>query len=171
MAMTLSKIGVVIYLLFFLAIDLVFTRAIFVHTLPTWLQTWFQTSNVELAAKCILTGSVGGLLYTLRAVYLSACVRNDWNIRWVAWYLIRPITSAIAGWIAWLFSEAGLLVLDAKIVPNSGELGFLALALIAGLNVDRFLAKVEDVARSLWGIEPSRATTDKHQEKKTDEGN
>ena len=37
------------------------------------------------------------------------------------------------------------------------DLGFLALAFIAGLNVDKFIAKVEDIAQASWGIEKSRA--------------
>jgi hypothetical protein len=32
------------------------------------------------------------------------------------------------------------------------------LAFIAGFNVDKFLAKIEDVARAVWGIEKTRAS-------------
>jgi len=35
-------------------------------------------------------------------------------------------------------------------------LGFLALAFIAGLNVDKFITKIEDIAQATWGIEKSR---------------
>jgi hypothetical protein len=36
-------------------------------------------------------------------------------------------------------------------------LGFYVLAFIAGLNVDKFLSKIEEIAQTTWGIEKSRA--------------
>ncbi len=31
-------------------------------------------------------------------------------------------------------------------------MGFFALAFIAGFNVDKFVAKIEEVAKAVWGI-------------------
>jgi len=52
--------------------------------------------------------------------------------------------------------RAGLLVLDAKQNDNSNLLGFYALSFIAGLNVDNFVKKLEDIAQATWGIKKSR---------------
>ena len=52
--------------------------------------------------------------------------------------------------------KAGLLLLEAKSSETSSDLGFFALAIIAGLNVDKFVSKVEDIAQATWGIERSR---------------
>jgi hypothetical protein len=62
--------------------------------------------------------------------------------------------------VSWLFLKAGLIVLESSQNPNSSNLGLYALAFIAGLNVDRFLGKLEEIAQSIWGIEKSRASKD-----------
>jgi hypothetical protein len=44
-------------------------------------------------------------------------------------------------------------------VSSSGEqaaFGYLAVAFIAGYNVDNFLKKIESIAKSSWGIGKSR---------------
>jgi hypothetical protein len=108
--------------------------------------------------KCCLFGGIGGCLYCLRAVYLNACVRNEWASHWIPWYFIRPVVSCISGGAAFVFLKAGLLVLESAPGDQSSGLGFLALAFIAGLNVDKFIGKLEDIAQSVWGIEKSRAS-------------
>ena len=115
-------------------------------------------SALEELVKCCLFGGIGGCLYCLRAVYLNACVRQGWAIQWVPWYLIRPIVSCISGGAAFIFLKAGLLVLESVSDTQSSGFGFLALAFVAGLNVDKFIGKLEDIAQSIWGIEKSRAS-------------
>jgi len=119
--------------------------------LPHW---W---SSIGLVVTCALIGGVGGVVYCLRAVYLNVCVRKSWDEKWQVWYFIRPIVSHICGAVSFLFLKAGLLLLEAQPKGESTELGFMALAFIAGLNVDKFIAKVEDIAQASWGIEKSRA--------------
>ena len=77
---------------------------------------------------------------------------------WQPWYYIRPIVSIACGAASYLFLTAGLLVLEAGQRPDATDLGFYTLAFIAGLNVDRFIAKIEDIAQATWGIEPSRVS-------------
>lgn len=120
--------------------------------LPSWLEPF------SLAYQCALIGAVGGIVYCLRAVYLHRSVRNSWDPNWTTWYIIRPIVSSIVGLVAFIFLNAGLLVLDAEHKTSSNHYGFLALSFVAGLNVDRFLVKIEDIARTAWGIRPSRTS-------------
>lgn len=119
--------------------------------LPEWLVA------VRLPFRCILAGGFGGAVYCLRGVYLNACVRKQWDGDWWPWYYIRPLVSLVCGGVSFVFLKAGLLLLEAATQhPDATQLGYLALAFIAGLNVDKFIAKVEDIAQATWGIEKSR---------------
>lgn len=113
---------------------------------------------LKIPLLCIATACVGGCAYCLRAIYLNKCVYQRWDPTWHIWYFIRPITSMVSGGVSYLFLSAGLLILDSKSNSNSTEIGFLALAFIAGYNVDKFFAKIEDVAKTIWGIEKSGAS-------------
>jgi len=118
--------------------------------MPSWVagsRLWFL---------CTLAGGVGGCVYCLRAVYLNACVQKQWDPDWQPWYYIRPFVSLICGAVSCLFLKAGLLVLESSQKQDASELGFLALAFVSGLNVDKFIAKVEDIAQASWGIEKTR---------------
>ncbi|ARP52323.1 hypothetical protein ACMHYO_07015 [Allopusillimonas ginsengisoli] len=123
-----------------------------------WLPQPYEVLRIPL--MCAMLGGGGGCLYCLRAVYLNKCVHNRWASHWNAWYFIRPITSFASGGISYLFLKAGLLILESDARHNASEMGFFALAFIAGLNVDKFMAKIEDVAQAVWGIERSRASKD-----------
>ncbi len=112
--------------------------------------------ELHLATRCSIAGAFGGVTYCLRGIYLSVSVRKDWDPTWLTWFFLRPFVSAITGTVSYVFIRAGLLVLEASRHPDATTLGFLALAFIAGLNVDRFITRLEDLARAAWGIRPSR---------------
>lgn len=114
---------------------------------------------VLLGLKCAMTGGLGGCLYCLRAIYLNYSARGQWSSDWYPWYIIRPIVSAGSGAVAYLFLKAGLLILESGTHPDASKLGFYAISFVAGLNVDKFMKKIEDVAQSVWGIEKSRTAS------------
>ena len=114
---------------------------------------------IRVGLACSATAGIGGALYCLRAVYLSRAVRNDWSPDWYWWYFLRPLASFICGGASCLFLNAGLLVLESKTQGGATEVGFYALAFVAGLNVDKFVQKIESVAYAVWGIEKSRAAS------------
>jgi uncharacterized membrane protein len=122
-----------------------------------WLPLPYEVLRIPL--MCGAIAGVGGCLYCLRAVYLNKCVRKSWDPDWHIWYFLRPITSLVAGAVSYLFLKAGLLVLESSSNENASEIGFFALAFIAGLNVDKFVSKIEEVAKAVWGIERSRASS------------
>lgn len=140
-----------IYLLFVLVADLYTSIYLVSSRLPSWFEPF------KLAGLCALVGGIGGVTYCLRGIYLNACVRNSWDPKWLPWYFIRPVVSHICGGVSFAFLRTGLLVLDSSPRPDGYHLGFIVLAFIAGLNVDRFLGKIEDVAQTTWGIEKSRS--------------
>jgi hypothetical protein len=115
-------------------------------------------AGADLLFECILIAGFGGILYCLRSVYLSFSVKKEWAQEWIILYFIRPIVSLLCGGVSFLFLKAGLLVLEAKRQADSSNLGFLAFAFIAGLNVDKFIAKIEELAKATWGVEKTKAT-------------
>lgn len=121
-----------------------------------WLPQPYEVIRIPL--MCGAIACVGGCVYCLRAIYLNKSVRKTWDPAWHTWYFLRPLTSLASGTISYLFLKAGLLVLESKTSTDSSDYGFFALAFIAGFNVDKFLAKIEDVARAVWGIEKTRAS-------------
>ncbi|ALK92315.1 hypothetical protein L103DPR2_01919 [Limnohabitans sp. 103DPR2] len=112
--------------------------------------------DLRVAVLCVLFGGLGGITYCLRGVYLNACVRKQWDVGWLPWYVLRPVVSLILGGVSFLFVKTGLLLLGSAQTVNGPPLGIWALAFIAGLNVDRFLAKIEEIGSTAWGVEPSR---------------
>ena len=132
-----------------------------------WLPTPYAPLRVPL--MCGAIAYIGGCLYCFRAIYLNKCIRKKCDPDWHVWYFIRPLTSTIAGAISYLFLKAGLLVLESSSNVGASEMGFFALAFIAGFNVDKFVAKIEEVAKAVWGIEKTRSSTNndaKNSEKK-----
>jgi uncharacterized membrane protein len=121
-----------------------------------WLPAPYAPLRVPL--MCGAIAYVGGALYCFRAIYLNKCVYKRWDPDWHVWYFIRPISSTIAGAVSYLFLKAGLLVLESSSNAGASEIGFFALAFIAGFNVDKFVAKIEEVAKAVWGIDKSRSS-------------
>lgn len=141
---------IIAYLGFIAVVDSALLAVMRIGLMPPW---W---TALGLVLPCALIGGVGGVVYCLRGVYLNACVRKSWDDQWQPWYYIRPVVSHLCGAVSFLFLKAGLLLLEAQPKTQSTDLGFLALAFIAGLNVDKFITKIEDIAQATWGIEKSR---------------
>ena len=56
-------------------------------------------------------------------------------------------------------------MLESGTKSGASEIGFYALAFVAGLNVDKFVGKIEDVAQAVWGIDKSRSRKDAEEHK------
>jgi len=154
---------VVAYLVLFLVVLGVLLSFDLRNLLPAWMGPY------SFLYRCSLIGGLGGVVYCLRAVYLNRSVQNNWKPEWEIWYFLRPIVSCLAGIVAYIFLEAGLLILDAQEGEVTSPYGFLALSFIAGLNVDGFINRIEDIAQSAWGIRPSRTSEkSKGRDNKTD---
>lgn len=111
-----------------------------------------------LVFQCGIAGGSGGALYCLRGLYLNVSVKDQWDGKWALWYLARPVASVVMGVMAYVFIRAGLLVLEATDQESSSQYGYLAVAFLAGLNVDNFIKKFESFADSAFGIGKSRAS-------------
>ncbi len=141
--------GVLGYLLLFI------TALIWAYVATrTSTQAWITDNAFPI--RMSICGGVGGAIYLLRAIYLRSCVHNDWDGGWLPWYLIRPWVSLLCGFVSYILLSAGLIILDSSRIEEAADYGFYVLALLVGLNVDRFLVRIEEVGQSVFGIEKSR---------------
>jgi hypothetical protein len=150
------KQGSLLFVVFYLVACFILSL-LFLHYILFKLPTTYI--DYKLFFSCTGISAIAGVFYCLRGVYLNYCVKSNWDTKWMPWYMIRPFTSLISGGASYIFLKAGLLVLDAKVQSPDANLGFFALAFIAGLNVDKFITKIEEVAEVTWGISKSRAST------------
>lgn len=141
---------IILYLLALITALLCLSGLILIDQIPVALIPY------KAGLMCATIGGFGGCIYCLRSVYLNACVKKQWDADWHVWYYIRPLVSIACGAVSFLFLKAGLLVLESGSKQDSTDLGFYAFAFVAGLNVDKFIAKIEDIAQAAWGIEKSR---------------
>lgn len=114
--------------------------------------------KIELIIQCCLISTLGGVIYCTRAIYINRCVHDNWDSAWTVWYYLRPIVSLVCGAVSYVFLKAGLIFLDASQEVDQGTFGYLAFSFLAGLNVDKFVKKLEDVGKAVFGIEPSRSS-------------
>jgi hypothetical protein len=120
---------------------------------------YLPNDTFKLAIYCGIAGGIGGITYCLRGIYLNACVKKQWDNDWAPWYYIRPIVSFICGIVGFIFLKAGLIILEARQIESPSNYAFYAFAFAAGLNVDKFIEKIEDIAQVTWGIKKSRTAT------------
>jgi hypothetical protein len=138
--------GVIAYLAFLLAAGV--AGAI-------WLD---QVNSTSLAPErltffaCLIAAFGGGLVNCGRAIYLNACVRRKWDRAWHPWYYVRPVLSAMIGVVAFAFIRAGLFVFGGGEVGKGSVWAFVAIAFIAGYNVQRFLEQLEAISELAFGI-------------------
>jgi len=120
--------------------------------MPTW-----YVSNI-LFINSALMGSLGGIIYCLRGIYVNKSFKKEWDVDWHIWYYLRPLTSLISGFVSCIFLKAGLLTLDVGDSSGNIHFGYFAVAFIAGYNVDNFMKKIESLAKTVWGIEKSKSS-------------
>lgn len=113
-----------------------------------------KSKTVDLAIYCFLFGMLGGLVNCLRAFYLHTSLLKDWDSKWEVWYFVRPLVSGIMGIVALIFLKAGLLIFSGEIsvVGQERYFAYLAVAFLAGYNVQNFLLKIEEISKTSLGI-------------------
>ena len=119
---------------------------------------WEPIHTWELAWGSATMGGLGGVSYCLRAIYINICAKKIWDTDWTWWYYLRPLTSPIAAFTAFIFLKAGLLMFSTpQSIENQLEnmWAFYAVSFIAGYNVDNFFKRLERLAESLLGLSSS----------------
>lgn len=111
--------------------------------------------NHSLILQCVFFGGIGGVIYCFRSVYINYCIYKRWDCDYIVWYLIRPIISLVIGGISYTFIKAGLVLFSSSQQYEINQLSILSLAFLSGLNVDKFMKKLESIGELVWGISPS----------------
>ena len=104
----------------------------------------------EVGSYCLLFGILGGIVQCFRGYYLHTAVFKNWDDDWNVWYYLRPVVSGILGFISLVFIKAGLFIFSAE--AGNNLMAYLAIAFIAGYNVQNFLTKLEEVSKTTLGI-------------------
>ncbi|WP_104047657.1 hypothetical protein [Vibrio jasicida] len=146
-----GAIGVGVYLLCLLAISVCVWYWAFIFPSPEWVE------SIKHIIGCILVAISGGVLYCLRAVYVNYSVRKQWDEVWLVWYLFRPFTSGLMGFLTFLVVKAGLFAVGSTSAVHPETLLY-ALSFFAGLNVDGFLKRFEGQVSSSMKVKGSRQT-------------
>lgn len=114
----------------------------------------------EVIPGCLLAGLTGGVVYCMRGIYINFCVRKKWDSDWIIWHVIRPFVSAICGVVCYFFLQAGLLLLKGAESADFSPYVYYVLAFLAGLNVDKFIKKLEEISKAVIGVEKSKVGED-----------
>lgn len=115
-----------------------------------------ESDLFRLAMYCILFGLLGGIIHCMRSLYIHRALLNDWDDRWIIWYYLRPVVSALMGLISFIFIKAGLLIFTTQSAQTStSRIAYMAIAFLAGYNVRNFLKKIEEVSEASLGIKMS----------------
>jgi hypothetical protein len=104
----------------------------------------------------IALAGLGSVIYCLRSIYHHMCVTRDWDTSWIVWYWLRPFVGLLSGAVAFVFVQAGLVLLNAEGGEKGSPWGLYAISIIAGYNVDQFWALIEKVMKDALGLERSR---------------
>lgn len=113
----------------------------------------FKSSFIDIGTYCVVFGVLGGIVQCFRGYYLHAGVYKDWDDNWNIWYYIRPVVSGILGFVSLVFIKAGLFVFSSE--GGNNLMAYLAVAFIAGYNVQNFLTKLEEISKATLSIEKS----------------
>lgn len=146
-------------IMFYLGVLLLAYTSIIIMSQTGFLIEKYQIFKIIEVNKVIIgsifIGGIGGIVYCSRSIYINYAVKNEWNEKFWVWYAIRPIVSLIIGAISYLFIKAGLMIFSSSEEYQLNEYSIWSLAFISGLNVDKFLKKLESVGETVWGITPS----------------
>lgn len=97
----------------------------------------------------IFGGGLGGSLYAVKWMY-HVVARRSWHQDRRLWRIFTPhISAALALIVVLVASSDTLAVFDANLIQNHEQI--LVMAILAGLFSDKALAKLSEVANTLFG--------------------
>lgn len=125
------------------------TLAICILLFLVWNNNIFSLIRVEnrILFKTIsysfLAGVLGSLIYTFRSFYQSIAEPEgsprSFDFKWIFWYLIRPFTGGIFGFVVYAFARSELIAFG---LPSSisfqNNLMFFSLSFLAGFGFHDF---------------------------------
>lgn len=142
-------------------IDACIAGGIFAMTLLAIFLTWRGTMFTQLAQDCAacipttfyryayftLGGLLGGSLFGIKYLY-KVVARNRWSIDRRLWRIFSPLVSGGLALVVAALTDSGILGLTTK---QSGGASFLSLGFIVGYFADSALAKMQEIAETVFG--------------------
>jgi hypothetical protein len=105
-----------------------------------------QETNVLKVA--LLFGILGSSIHGI-ASHVTWIATNKWNIRWVFWYIARPIIAAALAILVYVVLRAGLIT---TVQPAVSLYGIAAVSALVGLFSSQATQKLRDMFDSIFGI-------------------
>lgn len=142
-------------------LDAIIAGGIFGLTLLAILGTWRGSMYGWLAHDCAgcspatfyrytyftLGGLLGGSLYGIKYLY-KVVARNRWSVDRRLWRIFSPLVSGGLALVIAALTDSGILGLTTK---QTGGASFLSLGFIVGYFADSALAKMQEIAETVFG--------------------
>ncbi len=105
-----------------------------------------------------LAGALGGCLYNFRGL-IKHSTDDDYEVRYNLSYYLRPVSGGVSGVIVFFLLLGGAMTLNVG-SPNAGavwttllgRMPYVAFSLLAGYGSNEFMAKLKDLAESLFAL-------------------
>lgn len=147
-------------------IEACIVSAVFILTLVALLSTWTGRLHQIMTGGCgnclvttfnqysyfFLGGLLGGNLYGVKYLY-KVVARGYWNIDRRLWRLFSPFMAGGLALAVGALVESGMLGLTTK---TSAPASFFSLGFIAGYFADSALAKMQEIAETVFGSSDRR---------------
>ncbi|MCG8570962.1 MAG: hypothetical protein MJB14_12555 [Spirochaetes bacterium] len=96
----------------------------------------------------MITGAIGSLIFTMKS-FAQHFGANDFNIRWIWWYYLKPFLGSCLALIFYFLIRGGLLT-SANSPDQINLYGIAALSSIAGMFTEQAINKLKNVFDTLF---------------------
>jgi hypothetical protein len=145
--------------LFFIMTLFFFCPFIIMITWMGLLQEKLSLSDIQYAyltpyIYASIGGLLGGTLFSLKWLYHSVA-KGMWNLDRRLWRFITPILSGGLAFVSVVFVKSGLFTAFDANALSSGSMSF-SMGFIIGYFSDSFMAKLAEIAQTLFGASSKR---------------
>lgn len=144
-------------------IDAIYVASILIITLITIFLVWKGTVYNLLVGECttcdvkrfnqfalfFLGGMLGGTMFGIKYLY-KVVARGFWNLDRRLWRVFTPFLSGVLAFTIGSLIDSGMLGLSLK---SSSSTFYLSLGFITGYFADSALAKMQEIANTVFGNE------------------
>jgi len=115
----------------------------------------------QLLIYIACSGGLGSLAYSMFG-YIEHLGKDDFNLNYTWWYIVRPFIGIVYGTFAFLFVAGGLMTLsgvstDANLFLTKTVMFYCALAFLAGYAEHSFSLQLKELAEALFKKEETTA--------------
>ena len=118
---------------------------------------WFTSDDLNIILIYIAcSGGMGALAYSLFGYVDHLCRKNDFDVRYKWWFILRPVIGIIYGTFAFLFVAGGLMTLSgvdpgtANLYAAKTVMFYCALAFLSGYAEHSFSIQLKELAEAIF---------------------